>query len=120
MGLDDPETYPQRSKPMTQSKRKPALSRLKKTAMRIRLGAIQLAELKRLAGEHGTTLAQEIDNAIDAYILNISPGDIRMFNALLDRFNASLDRSEKALDEVLRATRKSRRHPARGKRAGRR
>ncbi len=92
----------------------------KKTAMRISLEAFQIAELKKLAKEHGTTLAQEFDNAIDAYVLGASQGEIRTLNALVDQLKESTARANKALDAALRETGKTRAHVTRKKRAKRR
>jgi hypothetical protein len=90
----------------------------KKTPMRIRLEASQITELKQLAREHGTTLAQELDNAFDAYLLGMSQREVRMLHALLDRLNESTDKANRALVAALRETGKTRDF-ARKKRSGR-
>ncbi len=90
---------------------------LKKTAMRIRLEASQIAGLRKLARRNGTMVTAELGNAIDAYLLGITPGEIRLLNALIDRLNVSTARANKALDAALREIAKSRARLARQERA---
>ena len=90
----------------------------KKSVLKVRLDAFQIAALKSLAKEHGTTLAQEFDNAVDAYLLGMRQGEVRMLNAVLKRFNESMGRSNKVIDAALRKTEKNLAHLARKKRSG--
>ncbi len=92
--------------------------RFKKSVLNVYLDTSQIAEMKQLAREHGTTLAQEFDNAVDAYLLGMSQGEIRMLHAVLNRFNESMDRSNKVIDAALRKTEKNLAHWARKKRSG--
>ncbi|MHB8742196.1 MAG: hypothetical protein ACYC9L_03645 [Sulfuricaulis sp.] len=92
----------------------------KTSILNVRLDAAQVAELKELAKEHGTTLAQELDNAIDAYVLGMSQGELRLFKALVDRLIEATANANKALDAALRKTKKTRTHSTRKQRSGQR
>lgn len=118
---------------MTKQKRKPhSLSKLqksvrqdnihpgyglKRSAIKVRLEADLIAGLKKLARENGTTLAQEMENAVDAYCLGVSRHEIRLLNALIDRLNESTAKANQTLDAAMRETKKTRAHLARKKRA---
>ncbi len=90
----------------------------KKSVLNVYLDTSQIAEMKQLTKEHGTTLAQEFDNAVDAYLLGMSQGEVRLLNTVLNRFNESLDRSNQVIDAALRKTEKNLAHWARKKRSG--
>lgn len=60
-----------------------------------------LEELKVLASRHQTAVSREIHHAIEAYVLNSSPADVRLMNALLDRFHTTMDKNSQAIDKVL-------------------
>jgi len=92
----------------------------RKSVLKVRLDAFQIAALKRLAKEHGTTLAQEFDNAIDGYLLGMNQDEIRLLNTYLDRLNKSMDQNIKALDAARRKTKKTRTHSTRKQRSGQR
>jgi len=92
----------------------------KKSILKVRLDASQIADLKRLAKEHGTTLAQELDNAVDAYVLGVSQEEIRMLNALVDQLKEATTNAKKAVDEALRKTKKTRAQSTRKQRSGQR
>ena len=91
---------------------------LKKSAVRVRLEASQIAALKKLARESGTTFAEELSNAVDAYCLGLSRSEVRLLSALLDRFKESTARARKALVEAQRAVDKTCTRFVRKKRAG--
>ncbi len=82
----------------------------KTSVLNVRLDASQIAGPKKLARDDGTTLAQELDNAVDAYLLGMSQGEIRMLHAVLNRFNESLARSNKVIDAALQETEKTLAH----------
>ncbi len=82
----------------------------KRSAIKVRIEAAQIAGLKRLAREYGTTLAQELDNAVDAYCLGVSRREIRLLHALLDRMNESTAKAHRALATARRETKKTRAH----------
>ncbi len=93
---------------------------LKKSPIKARLEASQIAELKKLARENGATLAQELENAVEAYCLGLSRHEIRMLHALVDRLNESTAEANRALVAALRETQKTTRaYFARKKRSGR-
>ncbi len=94
------------------------VSRPKTSLLNVYLNTAQIAEMKQLAREHGTTLAQEFDHAVDAYLLGMSQGQLRMLHTVLHRFNESLDRSNQAIEAALRKTEKNLSHLARKKRSG--
>lgn len=71
------------------------------------LEVFQLKALRRLARERGTTVAQELEHAIDGYLLGLPPSDIRMLNTILERFHATMDKNNRRLDEALREVGKS-------------
>lgn len=87
-----------------------------RTRVSVQLDGFQAEKLKQIARERGTTLAQELDHAIDAYCLGISRREIWLLNALLDRLNESTARTNRALEAALRETRKTRAHCARRRR----
>lgn len=92
----------------------------KKSVYPARLDAFQIAALERLAKEHHTTLAQEFNNAIVGYLLGMNQDEIRQLNMYLDRLNETMDRNMKELEAARRETAKTRAHPIRKKRSGRR
>lgn len=98
-----------------QSNRSPE-TEFRKSVLKVRLDAFQIAALKKLAKEHGTTLAQEFDNAVDAYVLGVSQEEIRTLNALVDQLKEATANAKKTVDEALRKTKKTRAHSARKKR----
>lgn len=104
-------------KPIHKKNIHPELS-FKKSALKVYLDTAQIAEMKQLAKEHGTTLAQELDNAVDAYLLGMSQGEIRMLHAALNHFSESLGRSNKVIDAALRKAEKNLAHLAGKRRSG--
>lgn len=72
--------------------------------VRVRLDSFQVEELQKLAQEHGTTESEEIEKAVDAYLLGVSRQEISLIYALIDKLNRSTARAEKALDELSQAT----------------
>lgn len=84
-----------------------------------RLEASRLRELKQLAREHGTTLAQELENAIDAYCAGLSRREIRLINTVLGGLNESTVEARRALKTARRETQRIRARSARKKRRGR-
>lgn len=66
------------------------------------LEVFQLKELRRLARERGTTVAQELEHAIDGYLLELPPSDIQMLNTILERLHTTMDKNNRRLDETLR------------------
>jgi hypothetical protein len=89
----------------------------KKSVLRVRLDAFQIAALKRLAKVHGTTLAEEFDYAVDAYFLGLSQGEIRMLDALVDQLREATTSASKAVNKALRKTEKNLAQLARKKRS---
>lgn len=73
----------------------------------------QIAELRKLARDHGTSLADEIGNAVDAYVLGIAPTDVRKLDEVLDKLNATTDRAKLALDEALAVAKAAQHAPPR-------
>lgn len=104
-------------KPVRRSNRSPE-TEFKKSVLKVRLDAFQIAALKRLAKEHGTTLAQEFDYAVDAYFLGLSREEVRMLDALVDQLREATASASKAVDAALRKTEKNLAHLARKKRSG--
>ncbi len=90
----------------------------KKSVLRVRLDAFQIAALKRLAKEHGTTLAREFDHAVDAYFLGLSREEVQILDALVDQLREATANANKALDAALRKTRKTHTHTIRKKQSG--
>ena len=79
----------------------------------VRLDSFQVEELQKLAQENGTTKSEEIEKAVDAYLLGVSRQEISMFYALIDELNRSTARAEKALDELSHTTHETVKHTAR-------
>jgi hypothetical protein len=80
---------------------------LEKRPFSVRLSASQQRGLKKLARESGTTWREEMDRAIDAYLLGLSRKEINMLHALVAELERSTVRANKALDEALRAVEKT-------------
>ena len=89
---------------------------LKKSVYSLSVESSRMKQLKRLARERGTTVEQEVGNAIDTYLLDLPPSDVRMLNTMLDRFKATMDKNNRTLDETLRVIEKSNARLARLKR----
>jgi hypothetical protein len=106
-----------RRKSVRQSNPSPE-AEFRKSVLKVRLDAFQIAALKSLAKEHGTTLAQEFDYAVDAYFLGLSQGEIRMLDALVDQLREATANASKTVDAALRKTEKNLAHLARKKRSG--
>jgi len=88
--------------------RKPK-TEFKKSVIKVRLDAFQIAALKKLAKVHGKTLAQEFDYAIDAYFLSgLRREEVWMLNALVDHLREDTASTRQALDEALRQIGKNR------------
>ena len=68
---------------------------LDKSVYYARLKPPQVKELKRLARERGTTVAQELENAIEAYGAGLSRREIRLVNTVLDGLNESFGRNSR-------------------------
>jgi hypothetical protein len=80
---------------------------LEKQPYYVQLSASQRQGLKKLARESGTTVREEMDRAIDAYLLGLSRKEINMLHALVAELERSTVRANKALDEALRAVEKT-------------
>jgi hypothetical protein len=101
-----------RSKPATKANVRQETSSRKSGRM-VFLEPAQIEELKKLARDHGTTLAVEISNAVDAYVLGIAPTDVRKLDELLDKLSATTDRAKHALDEAVAVAKAAKRPPKR-------
>jgi hypothetical protein len=88
---------------------------LDKLSLGVRLSPSQLLDMKKLARASGTTVLEQIDRAIEAYLLGISRKEIALLHALVAGLERSTDRANKARDEVLRKPGKTVKHPT-GKR----
>jgi hypothetical protein len=75
---------------------------LEKQVFPVRLSTSQLKGLNKLAHESGTTVREQMDRAIDAYLLGVSRQEITVLHALLARLEHSTARADKALDEAFR------------------
>lgn len=91
----------------------------RKSVLKVRLEASLIPALERLAKQHGTILAQEVDNAIVGYLLGANQDEIRQMNTCLDRLNETIDRNNLAL-EVLGAIAKAHVPSPRRQRSGQR
>lgn len=91
--------------------------RANRPAVKIPLKDSQIAALRELAREHGTTVETEIDMAIDAYCLGVTRVDIPWLTEFFTRFNAALERNNVVLDQTLREVGKSNARLARRERS---
>jgi len=80
----------------------------------IYLEAAQKTALQKRAKANGTKVAEEVRNAVDAYLAGISPEELMLLDAAtqeakkhldamvgeLDRINAKFDRTFDALDKI--------------------
>lgn len=91
---------------------------LDKRALRVPLSASQLTDLKKLARASGTTMHEQVDRAIDAYLLGVSREEIALLHALVAELEVSTARANKALDEMLREAGKAGKKPSGTRRRG--
>lgn len=105
-------------KPIPEKNIHPELS-FKKSVLKVRLDAFQIAALKRLAKEHGTTLAREFDHAVDAYFLGLRREEAQILDVLVDQLREATANARKTVGAALRKTEKNLAHLARKKRSGR-
>ena len=84
-----------------------------KSMVLLALEPSQLAGLKKLARERGTTVAEQISHAVNAYVLDLTLAEIRLLNASLDRLHATMHKNQRAIEEALREIARRRfLHPA--------
>lgn len=67
----------------------------------VNISSKQATELRRLARINRTSFKQELSDAIDAYVLGVSPQEVRILDGIADQLNASLDRADLTLDREL-------------------
>jgi hypothetical protein len=72
-----------------------------KSMVLLALEPSQLAGLKKLARERGTTVAEQISHAVNAYVLDVTSAEIRWLNAMLDRLHATMHKNRQAIEETL-------------------
>ncbi len=94
------------------------VTEFRKSVLKVRLDAFQIAALKRLAKAHGTTLAREFDHAVDAYFLGLRREEAQILDVLVDQLREATANASKTVDAALRKTEKNLAHLARKKRSG--
>ena len=113
-----PQCLSKLQKAMRRNNIHPAFGAEKSTVI-LALESSQLAGLKKLARERGTTVAEQISNAVNAYVLDLTQAEIRLLNAILDRLHATMHKNQQAIEETLREIARRRfPHPAPRQRAG--
>jgi hypothetical protein len=108
-----------RSRPRSGCQNNPE-TEFRKSVLKVRLDAFQIAALKSLAKEHGTTLAWEFDHAVDAYFLGLRREEAQILDVLVDRLREATANASKTVDAALRKTERNLAHLARKKRSGQR
>jgi hypothetical protein len=60
-----------------------------------RLARHQMVELRKLARDRSTSVAVELGNAVDAYVLGIAPTDVGKLDDALERLGPGPDRKRR-------------------------
>jgi hypothetical protein len=74
-----------------------------------KLARYQMAELRKLARDRGTSVAVELSNAVDAYVLGIAPTDIGRLEDMLAKLSASTGEAKITVEEALAVAKKAKR-----------
>lgn len=70
-------------------------------AVSVALDRYQIAGLKKLGKKHGTNVATELSNAVDAYLLGLSRDEIRFLGIFGDMIKSSASKINQKLTETL-------------------
>jgi hypothetical protein len=60
-----------------------------------KLARHQMAELRKFARDRGTSIATELSNAVDAYVLGIAPTDVGKLDEALEKLGAGPGRKRR-------------------------